>query len=162
MALTCCGKKIGPIWNKFWYKLLANRSVYQGARGSERERVTFECGTIYAAPLEILYRGDIELHECPIKFWNYSGFVWPFLYIYWVFGHLMCIIQIWTASTCSGAPKLVENHICFLVVNFYSHAKNENKIQTSGHRGLVENIEKLGFKIMILGMVSCHGSTMPW
>ena len=43
-----------------------------------------------------------------------------------------------------------------------SHAKNENKIQTSGHRGSVENIEKLGFKIMKLGMVSCHGSTMPW
>ena len=40
--------------------------------------------------------------------------------------------------------------------------KNENKIQTSGHRGSVENIEKLGFKIMKLGMVSCHGSTMPW
>ena len=38
-----------------------------------------------------------------------------------------------------------------------SHAKNENKIQTSGHRGSVENIEKLGFKIMKLGMVSCHG-----
>ena len=37
------------------------------------------------------------------------------------------------------------------------HAKNENKIQTSGHRGSVENIEKLGFKIMKLGMVSCHG-----
>ena len=43
-----------------------------------------------------------------------------------------------------------------------SHAKNENKIQTSGHRGSVENIEKLGFKIMKPGMVSCHGSTMPW
>ena len=40
--------------------------------------------------------------------------------------------------------------------------KNENKIQTSGHRGSVDNIEKLGFKIMKLGMVSCHGSTMPW
>ena len=43
-----------------------------------------------------------------------------------------------------------------------SHAKNENKIQTSGHCGSVDNIEKLGFKIMKLGMVSCHGSTMPW
>ena len=43
-----------------------------------------------------------------------------------------------------------------------SHAKNENEIQTSGHRGSVENIEKLGFKIMKLGMVSCHGTTMLW
>ena len=30
--------------------------------------------------------------------------------------------------------------------------KNENKIQTSGHHGSVKNIEKLGFKIMKLGM----------
>ena len=30
-----------------------------------------------------------------------------------------------------------------------SHAKNENKIQTSGHRYLAENIEKLGFKILV-------------
>ena len=29
------------------------------------------------------------------------------------------------------------------------HAKNENKIQTSRHRGSVENIEKLGFKILV-------------
>ena len=41
--------------------------------------------------------------------------------------------------------------------------KKENNIQTSGHRGSVENIKKLGFKIMKLGMVSCHGSTiLPW
>ena len=42
-----------------------------------------------------------------------------------------------------------------------SHAKTENKIQTSRHRGSVENIEKLGFKIMKLGMVSCHGKKWP-
>ena len=29
-------------------------------------------------PLEFVYRGNIELHECSVKFWNYSGFVWPF------------------------------------------------------------------------------------
>ena len=44
---------------------------------------------------------------------NYSGFVWPFLYINLVFGHLMCIIKIWTTSICSSAPKLVEkSHVC--------------------------------------------------
>ena len=30
-----------------------------------------------------------------------------------------------------------------------SHAKNENKIQTSGHRGSAVNIEKIGFKILV-------------
>ena len=40
-----------------------------------------------------------------------------------------------------------------------SHAKNENKIQTSGHRGSVENIEKLGFKIMNLAW--CHVMVVP-
>ena len=32
------------------------------ARGSKRERATFECETIYGAPLEFLNKGDIELH----------------------------------------------------------------------------------------------------
>ena len=40
-----------------------------------------------------------------------------------------------------------------------SHAKNENKIQTSGHRGSVENIEKLGFKS--LNLVWCHVMVVP-
>ena len=48
------------------------------ARGSKRERATFECETIYAAPLEFLNKGNIELHECPVKFWNYSRFVCRF------------------------------------------------------------------------------------
>ena len=162
MVLPCCGKKIGRIGTDFGISFLQTEASLKKARGSERERVTFECKTIYVVPLEFIYKGNIELHECPVKFWNYSSFVWPYLHINWVFGHLMCIIQIWTTSTCSRAPKLVEkSHLCPRV-NFYSHAKNENKIQTSGHRGSVENIEKLGFKIMKLGMVSCHGSTMPW
>ncbi len=39
-----------------------------------------------------------------------------FLCINWVSGHLMCIIQIWTTSTCSSAPKFVEkSHVCLWV-----------------------------------------------
>ena len=64
MALTCCGKN--------WANL--------EARGSKRERATFECETIYAAPptLEFVNKGNIELYECHVKFWNYFGFIWPF------------------------------------------------------------------------------------
>ena len=65
----------------FGISFLQMAASLKKARGSERERVTFECKTIYAAPLEFLYRGNIEPHECPVKIWNYSGFVWPFLYI---------------------------------------------------------------------------------
>jgi len=57
---------------------LQTEASLKKARGSKRERATFECKTIYTAPLEFLYKGNIELHECPVKFWNYSGFVWPF------------------------------------------------------------------------------------
>ena len=82
MALTCCGKKLGRFRTSFGISFLQTGASLKKARGSERERVTFECGTIYAAPpLEFLYRGNIELYEFHIKFWNYSGFVWPFLYI---------------------------------------------------------------------------------
>ena len=28
---------------------------------------------------------NIEQQECCVKFWNFSGFVWTFLYINWVF-----------------------------------------------------------------------------
>ncbi len=31
-----------------------------------------------------------------------------------------------------------------------SHSKNENKIQTSGHRGMAGKIEKLGFLIPVI------------
>ena len=63
------------------------------ARGSKRECATFVGETIDTAP-DFLYRVNIELYDCRVKFWSDSGFVWHFLYINGVFGHLMCIIQI--------------------------------------------------------------------
>ena len=33
---------------------------------------------IRCLPPDFIYRGNIELYECPVKFWNYFGFVWPF------------------------------------------------------------------------------------
>ena len=81
--VSCHGTNI--LWQKivsfgtsFGISFLQTGASLKKARGSERERVTFECETIYAAPLEFLCRVNIELHECPVKFWNYSGFVWPF------------------------------------------------------------------------------------
>ena len=53
-------------------------------------------------------RVNIEQQECCVSFCDFSGFIWTFLYINWVFNEFMCIIQIWTTCTCSCAYKLVE------------------------------------------------------
>ena len=80
MVLPCCGKRIGRIGTNFGISFLQTIASLNNARGSERERVTFVYETIYAAPpLDFLYRGNIELYECHVKFGNYSVFVWPFL-----------------------------------------------------------------------------------
>ena len=75
MVVPCRGKKIGRIGTNFGISFLQTEASLKKARGSERERA------VYTVPLEFIYKGNIELHECPIKFWNYSGFVWPYLHI---------------------------------------------------------------------------------
>ena len=62
MVLPCCGKKIGRIGTDFGISFLQTEASLNKARGSKRERATFECETIYAAPLEFLNKGNIELH----------------------------------------------------------------------------------------------------
>ena len=80
MVLPCCGKKIGRIGTSFGISLLQTGASLKKARGSERENATFECEKIHVVPLEFMYKGNIELHECPVQFWNNSGFVWPFIH----------------------------------------------------------------------------------
>ena len=70
MALTSCGKFFGRLGTSFGISFLQTGDSLKKARGSERERVTFVCETIYAAPLDFLYRGNIELYECRVKFWD--------------------------------------------------------------------------------------------
>ena len=71
-------KKLGRIGTSFGISFLQTGASLKKARGSERERVTFVYEMIYAAPHYFLYRGKIELYECRVKIWNYSGFVWTF------------------------------------------------------------------------------------
>ena len=78
MAPTCYGNFFGRIGTSFGISFLQTGASLKKARGSERERVTFECETVYIVPLEFIYKGNIELHECPVKIWNYSGFVCRF------------------------------------------------------------------------------------
>ena len=54
VVLPCRGKKIGRIGTSFGISILQTGASLKKARGSERERVTFVCEAIYAAPLILL------------------------------------------------------------------------------------------------------------
>ena len=77
-----------------------------------RERPTFVDETISIASdcFHFFSCVNIEQQECCVNFCDFSGFVWTFLCIKWVFNAFMCIIQIWTTCTCSSAYKLVEKN----------------------------------------------------
>ena len=80
-----------------------------------RERPTFgdETITIASYCFQFFSRVNIKLQECCVSCCDFSGFVWKFLCINWVFNAFMCIIQIWTTCTCSSAYKLVEkSNLC--------------------------------------------------
>ena len=86
--------------------------------------------------------------------------------------HFMCIIQIWTTSTCSNALKLVENHMCVLGWISRSRARDGNEFQTPGHCWLPakrwdawflnSTKSKTHLKFLKLGMLSWSGINMPW
>ena len=92
------------------------------------------------------------------KFWIIPG-SFGLLCINRVSGHLMCIIQIWTTSTCSNAPKFAEKSHVWI---YRSHARNENKIQTYGCRGSAEKIEKLGFLILVIPKHAWNSWNLAW
>ena len=81
------------------------RAVHNKHDGFGRERPTFGDETISIAShcFQIFSRVNIEQQECCVNFCDFSGFVWTFLCINWVFNAFMCIIQIWTTCTCSNA-----------------------------------------------------------
>ena len=86
--------------------------------------------------------------------------------------HFMCIIQIWTTSTCSNALKLVENHMFVLGWISRSHARDGNEIQTPWHCWLPakhwdawflnSSKSKTRVKFMKLGMLSWSSINMSW
>ena len=103
-----------------------------------RECPTFGDKTISIASYRFQFfsRVNIEQQECRVNLCDFSGFVWTFLCIKWLFNAFMCIIQIWTKCACSSAYKLVKNQICVLGCMLRSHARNGNEFQTPGHRWL--------------------------
>ena len=142
--------------------------------GFGRERLTFGDKTISTTSycFQKNSRVNIEQQECFVIFCDFSGFVWTFLCIKWVFNAFMCIIQIWTTCTCSSAYKLVEKQLCVLGCMLRSHARNEIEFQTPGHRWLPakhwdawflnSRKSKTRLKFMKLGVLSLSGINMPW
>ena len=66
-------------------------------------------------------------------------------------------------------PSWLKNYMCVLGWISRSHARNENEIQTCGHRGSTEKIEKLGFLIHVnpkhvwksWNLAWCHVMVVP-
>ena len=108
--------KFCPIWGRFGYMLLTNRSFSQQAWWFfDRERPPL--GTKrYPLPLiafNFFSRVNIEQQECSVNFCDFSGFVWTFYTLNWFYCHCRWTIQIWTTCTCSSAFKLVEkSNLC--------------------------------------------------
>ena len=99
-----------PIWGRFAYMLLTNRSFSQQAWWFSVGNVP-PLGTKWC-PLPLI---AFKIFSCQhrttgvlCEFLWFLGFVWTFLCINWIFNAFMCIIQIWTTCTCSSAYKLVE------------------------------------------------------
>ena len=74
--------KFCPIWGRFGYMLLTTSMMVFG-----RERPTFGDETISIASycFQIFSHVNIEQQECCVNFCDFSGFVWTFLCINWVF-----------------------------------------------------------------------------
>ena len=79
MAPTCYRNFIGRIGTGFCVSFLQNLSFAQEDSWF-REGTCHLCvrNDIRCLSPDFLYRGNIELYEGPVKFWNYFGFVWPF------------------------------------------------------------------------------------
>ena len=106
-----------PNWDKLWCKLLANRSFPQEGswfrEGTCHLHVRNEIRILPSPALIFLHRQIRPNRSIVLN----SGTIpdsFGLFYINWIFRHLMCMIQIITTSTCSSAPKLVENHIASL------------------------------------------------
>jgi hypothetical protein len=83
MAHICHGKKFVQFGASFGTRLLQTGASSKKPRGSDRERVTLVGKMTIAASSHLVFfsMGNIDRQEIRAKIWNYSGFVWPFLYI---------------------------------------------------------------------------------
>ena len=134
-----------PNWDKLWCRLLANRSFPQEGswfrEGTCHLRVQNDIRILPSPALILLHRQIRPNGSIVLNFEIIPCSFGLFLYINWVSGHLMCIIQIWTTSTCSRAPKLTEN------ITYVSSGEFLGPMQEMGvkfkHLGVVARPERL-------------------
>ena len=86
-ASTCHGKFCVPFVAGLGISFSQTRASHNKHGGFGRERGTFGDETIFFASycFQFFSSVNIEQQECRVYFWNFSGFVWTFLYINWVF-----------------------------------------------------------------------------
>ena len=113
VASTCRAKFFVPFGAGLGISFSQTRASHNKRHGFGRERATFGDQTISVASycFQIFSSVNIEQQECCVNFCDFSGFVWTYLCISWVFSAFMCIIQIWTTCTCSSAYNLVQKSI---------------------------------------------------
>ena len=109
--------KFCPIWGRYGYMLLTNWSFSQQAWWFSLGNVPPLGMKRYPLPLisfNFFSRVNIEQQECCVNFCDLFGHFYALTEFSM---HFMCIIQIWTTSTCSNALKLVEkSHVCPWVI----------------------------------------------
>ena len=105
--------KFCPIWGRFGYMLLTNRSFSQQAWWFSVGNVPPLGTKRYPLPLiafKLFSRVNIEQHECCGIFWGSFGHFYALTEFSM---HFRWTIQIWTTCTCSSAYKLVEkSNLC--------------------------------------------------
>ena len=113
---TCRGTNCVPFGAGLGICFSQTRASHNKHDGFGRERATFGEGTISVASycFQKISSVNIEQQECCVQSWNFFRCSFGLFYTLTRFSrHFMCIIKIWTTSTCSNAPKLVEkSHVC--------------------------------------------------
>ena len=80
-------KKFVPFGAGLGISFSQTRASHNKRDGFGRECATFGYGTIFVASycFQKISSANIEQQECCVKFWNFLGSVWTFLYINWFF-----------------------------------------------------------------------------
>ena len=86
-ASTCRGNFFVPFGAGLGISFSQTRAPHNKRDGYGRERATFGDETISVASycFQKNLSVNIEQQECCVQFWNFSGFVWTFVYINCVF-----------------------------------------------------------------------------
>ena len=129
--------KFCPIWGRFGYMLLTNRSFSTSMMVFGWERPTFGDETISIASycFQKFYRVNVEQQDCCVIFGIFRG----------SFGHFYALIEFSTHAHALMRICWLKIQICVLGCILRSHVRNGNECQTPCHRHSAANIEIPGF-----------------